>query len=373
MDFATQPDSSPPLDCFLIADDLTGANDSAVQFALQGRRTRVCLSPAIESADADVLAVNTASRNLGSREIKGRLAALAQWLLPRPSVRILFQKIDSTLRGNVGAQISAALEAFVYDAAVFCSAFPALNRVVEAGSLRITDAPAFDPVHVLTRLQPQRCAHVQPGSIERAIVSGAAIVSLDAICDQDLDEIAAEGLSLDRRILWVGSGGLAAALARTLPPAKIAGPLPLQIKGPVLFCIGSDHSRTVAQRCELARRRDVHRVSWEHAKRESIIDAMHHQRDVCLQISVCETDPQKLCALISGVPAAALFLAGGDTAALVCEALAGRHIDLHGEISPGIPFGVLKGGVFDGVSVVTKSGAFGPDDALIQVADHFSC
>jgi uncharacterized protein YgbK (DUF1537 family) len=100
---------------------------------------------------------------------------------------------------------------------------------------------------------------------------------------------------------------------------------------------------------------------------------MHHQRDVCLQISVCETQPEKLRALIVGVPAAALLLTGGDTAALVCEAVGGRNIDLYGEISPGIPFGVLNGGAFDGVSVVTKSGAFGPDDALIQVADHFSC
>jgi uncharacterized protein YgbK (DUF1537 family) len=355
------------LECFLIADDLTGANDSAVQFALQGRRTRVCLSPEIESSDAEVLAVNTATRN----QRLAQASACAEF--PRRSARILFQKIDSTLRGNVGAQIGATLQTFAYDAAIVCSAFPALNRVVESGSLRVTDTPDFVPVSIVARLQPHRCVHVQPGSIERALASGATTVSLDAVCDQDLDDLAAEGLSLDKRILWVGSGGLAAALARALPPVKIAKRVPLQIRGPVLFCIGSDHPRTLAQQREFVGRRNVHLVSWEHAKRESIIDAMHNQRDVCLQISVCETHHETLSALLSGVPAAALFLAGGDTAALVCEAVGVRNIDLHGEISPGIPFGVLNGGGFDGVSVVTKSGAFGPDDALIQVADHFSC
>jgi uncharacterized protein YgbK (DUF1537 family) len=48
-------------------------------------------------------------------------------------------------------------------------------------------------------------------------------------------------------------------------------------------------------------------------------------------------------------------------------------VDLFEEIVPGIPCGVIRGGAFDGISAVTKSGGFGDADALIQVADYFTC
>ena len=52
-------------------------------------------------------------------------------------------KIDSALRGNTGLEIAAALESFHCDAAIVCPAFPNMHRVVEAGFLRVTDAPEF--------------------------------------------------------------------------------------------------------------------------------------------------------------------------------------------------------------------------------------
>jgi len=42
-----------------------------------------------------------------------------------------------------------------------------------------------------------------------------------------------------------------------------------------------------------------------------------------------------------------------------------------GEVLPGIPWGMLRGGRFDGVLVVTKSGGFGAPDALIRIAEFF--
>jgi uncharacterized protein YgbK (DUF1537 family) len=68
-----------------------------------------------------------------------------------------------------------------------------------------------------------------------------------------------------------------------------------------------------------------------------------------------------------------LVLCGGDTASVVCRALDIRAIELRREIAPGIPCGLLQGGPFDGLPVVTKSGGFGSPDALIEVADFFSC
>ena len=70
--------------------------------------------------------------------------------------------------------------------------------------------------------------------------------------------------------------------------------------------------------------------------------------------------------------AGGLLLSGGDTASLVCRALAVDSIRLVDEVTTGIPFGVLRGGLADGRTVATKSGAFGNMDALVRVADFFT-
>ncbi|MGH9626109.1 MAG: nucleotide-binding domain containing protein, partial [Bryobacteraceae bacterium] len=70
---------------------------------------------------------------------------------------------------------------------------------------------------------------------------------------------------------------------------------------------------------------------------------------------------------------AALLLSGGDTAFLVCSALGTEAIEIEGEIAIGLPWGRLRGGLLDGLAVATKSGGFGASDALIKVADFFTC
>ena len=68
-------------------------------------------------------------------------------------------------------------------------------------------------------------------------------------------------------------------------------------------------------------------------------------------------------------PTAALVLTGGETATFVLEALGAASILLAGELAPGIPWGIVEGGVADGCVVVTKSGGFGPREALVHVFD----
>jgi len=68
----------------------------------------------------------------------------------------------------------------------------------------------------------------------------------------------------------------------------------------------------------------------------------------------------------SAARAAALVLTGGDTAAFVLRALGASSIALGGEVSPGLPWGIIEGGTADGCMVVTKSGGFGNRRALID-------
>ena len=342
------------LECLLIADDLTGACDAAVHFARRGYRTQVRLD--FHGEETSVLAISSESRDLSGAELRQVIHELAQ-RLPVDRARILFKKIDSTLRGNVGAEIAAALAAFGCEAAVITPAFPAMGRTVEGGYLRVGGA---EPIDLAARLRSQGlegCSHVHPAAVSAAIEGGAQFISVDAACDRDLDAIALAGLASGRRILWAGSAGLASALARTLPwggSPTCPRPAPCPASS-VLFCIGSDHPVTVEQQRRLL--------------------ALGRREHVVLNLSVRQTSVNRVRELIGNAAGAAtaLVLSGGDTASLVCRALGVRRIELEDEIVAGIPWGYLSGGAFDGRRVATKSGGFGAPHALIQVADFFIC
>jgi len=230
------------VDCLLIADDLTGACDAAVQFTMRGLAASVMLEMDEPPAGARVVAVSTESRHLAEREIPPVMARVAE----RYRGAVVFKKIDSVLRGNPGVEIAAALEAFGCEAAVATPAFPAMGRLVRGGRLSIGD------VDVAAVLRSD--AHVAPECV--ATASGR-VISADAASDADLDCIVAQAMSTRGRVLWAGSAGLAGALARRWGGAAGEAPSPAMKR--VLFCIGSDHPGDArANRRASARQARVH-------------------------------------------------------------------------------------------------------------------
>jgi uncharacterized protein YgbK (DUF1537 family) len=283
--------------CAVIADDLTGACDSAVQFAARGLRTVVALEGPV---DADVVAYSTDSRD--------------RPLPTMPAVAtgsLIFKKIDSTLRGNTRAEILAALDAYGFDTAVVNPAFPEMGRIVENGWLRVTTDPSFAPIHLPTWLNDPRC-----------------------LCVDHLE------VDLQRRVLWVGSAGMATALAAQL---KNGSPSEVDRRGPVAFVIGSDHPVTVEQTRKLIEK---------------------HPKSVVLPVKRGHFD-QNLTSF------GAIFVSGGDTATLVCRSAGVKSIELRRELLRGIPVGIINGGPLNGKPIVTKSGGFGRPDDLIQITDYF--
>ena len=334
----------------------------------------VPITPGADLEGADVCAVSTESRDLEPSAAANAILAAAR-NRANAATRILFKKIDSTLRGHAGVEIMAALDAFSCDLAVVCPAFPRMNRVVAGGFLRVISDAGFAPIEVVPHLRAQgvgQCAHTPPDAILTAVSGGARVIVLDAVCDEDLDRIVAEVLPLGLRTLWAGSAGLAAALARTLPalPRSSASP---RTAGPVMFCIGSDHAATIAQRNALEHQMQIPVIDAERAVAEDIGAVLQRGRGVMLRIPRGRIAAKRLAELITGAPVAALMVTGGDTASLLCRAAGVQGIDIVDEILPGIPQGIIRGGAFGGVSVVTKSGGFGAPDALIQIAKYFSC
>src|SRR3954469_18488584 len=108
------------MEILVVADDLTGACDAAVHFAMRGVRPVIVRLPGHDyRGDARALACSTESRDLGAGEIQKSLYELADEFAGVPVGRV-FKKIDSTLRGNVGMEVAAARDAFQCEAAVVC-------------------------------------------------------------------------------------------------------------------------------------------------------------------------------------------------------------------------------------------------------------
>jgi len=365
------------LTCLLIADDLTGACDAAAPFAARGHATAARLVAGGDAAGLDVLAVTTESRALPAAALRGVFERTALALAGVES-RMIFKKIDSTLRGNVGMEVALAAEVFACDAAIVTPAFPAMNRIVEAGWLRVAGA-SFEPVGMAAFWSAQgfACAHVSPEGLDAALASGMRFVSVDAGSDADLDAIVRCGLGSPRRILWAGSAGLASALARvgqaSWPASGKAGQEACPTGAmPVLFCLGSDHPVTLEQERNLIAARGALALDALTAAPECIAATLAGGRHVALRIPYGRVSVERARRLLGGLRGA-LMLTGGDTASLACRALSAAGIRLHHEVAPGIPRGALMGGPFHGAPVVTKSGGFGAPDALIRIADYFTC
>jgi uncharacterized protein YgbK (DUF1537 family) len=354
-----------PAHILIVADDLTGACDAAAAFISSGRQVRVLLdASACDSADASagVLAVTTESRSLsagGAAENVGRCFSR----MASAAAALLFKKIDSAARDNCAAEVDAALRASGAALAVVTPAFPGAGRTVAGGVLSVRDwsgqnttvdlremfrTAELDVVILQTASEEELFS-----SISRQSESGTRILLCDAIEQADLDRLAAAALRVPQRILWAGSAGLARALAAQMPPPPSSTSSQIiRRTGRTLLFTGTPHPVTVLQ--------------IAHLEQLSASTPNEHPRTIH-RFTGADTMPgAAVVDAFAAAPAAALILTGGETASFVLRALGATGIRLAGEIAPGIPWGIVEGGMAEGCTVVTKSGGFGQRDALVR-------
>lgn len=143
----------------IIADDLTGANDTGVQFACHGYRTTVYLDDISHYNYADVLVLNTDSRQDPAQQA-GRKAFEAANELLNAGVGRIYKKIDSVMRGNIGAELDQVCAASGCQTAFICPAFPALGRTVVNGEVRINGQPIHASVITRDHITPVKSASI---------------------------------------------------------------------------------------------------------------------------------------------------------------------------------------------------------------------
>lgn len=315
----------------ILADDLTGAADCAAAFLRASTDVVVALDERVR-VRAPVLAIDLNTRNLSMEEACAKVERAFGHRLAR-NADVLFKKIDSTLRGHVAAELSAALRALGGERpVVFAPAFPAQGRTVEKGRVHVHGTP------------------LRGGNLGR-LLRGADIRVCDAQTDSDLRTIARKGLALKHRPLFVGSAGLARALAASLPRQRIARATRLP-RGEIAVVVGSASPVSVGQAKRLApvaKRKGValYQLEWPRVPTAADAALVHAFGRIAARHENC----------------AAYVLTGGETARAVLGARGVRGFRLLGEVEPGVPFGVS---IPAGLAVCTKAGAFGGPDTLVH-------
>src|SRR5687767_1039500 len=309
----------------ILADDLTGSNDAGVQFAKRGIKSIVFIDHSIaelppEAAPGNqsaphfaqrtsimgkptrggvghaigywhlvsrseqpvwgnqleaalgaqsaiqVVVVNTESRHVEPAEAARRVRQVAELGL-RSGATHFFKKTDSTLRGNIGAELQALMEATGVTSLPFVPAFPEMGRTTRNGIHYVHGVPiaesefANDPLSpvresevVKVLQQPSRIAATSATLANRTNMKGEmnACVVFDCESREDLRAIAAHFRDQDQLRVLAGSAAFAEELPDLLP-FKVEREEKVVAEEPILFVNGSLNPRALEQ---VARVRD---------------------------------------------------------------------------------------------------------------------
>jgi uncharacterized protein YgbK (DUF1537 family) len=342
----------------LLADDLTGALDSAAEFsALAGP---VPVRWRDNGRTAGNLARATATREATRREAIDRVAASAPLLAGGD---IAFKKLDSLLRGHPAAELAACLRAHAWRSVVVAPAFPAMGRVTRGGVQQ-----ARDPDGLWRAVAPPLAAQLaaeglaaRPGDPALPLPPGLSV--FDAETEDDMRRIAACGRAAPGPVLWCGSGGLGRALAGDAPVRAVS-----RLDRPVLGLFGSDQAVTRRQLAACGRlwlRLDpaegAARLGAALADRGAALASLDLP-DGLSRAEAAQHIAHGFAALLRDLPRpGTLLVAGGETLAAICATLGTTAIEANGLVGPGVPRSLLRGGSWDGLRLVSKSGAFGDD------------
>ncbi|UOF92611.1 four-carbon acid sugar kinase family protein [Fodinisporobacter ferrooxydans] len=418
----------------IIADDLTGASDSGVQLARKGLKTIVAIQSlrALMENEPEVIVLDTDSRAVSSELAYSKVKQLIDEL-KHAGMTGVYKKIDSTLRGNIGAEIDAILDVMDFDIAIVAPAFPKIQRVTKHGVHFLNGTEIHqteigkDPKCPVTESNISRllsnqskrkigCMYLQTiragqmeiqESMEYMLQQGIEIIVADAEQEQDLIHLVDGLKNSSRKILWVGSAGLAQYLLELydLPERLTHGLEVPKTDKPVMLVAGSISNITLQQLQAVGQLPNVERIQFdpilvlqggEACEKEmkrclyKVREAIRAGRDIALYATStkAQVDETTACGSQFGINRAeiadriasalgciaagilsteslqGIILTGGDTAIAVCTQAGVAGLLLLDEMEPGIPVSRLIGGP-QSVLTITKAGAFGTEESLV--------
>jgi uncharacterized protein YgbK (DUF1537 family) len=404
----------------ILADDLSGAADCGAAFTGAGLSAIVALNDLGAEVHAEVLSIDLHTRSMKAGSAAEQTARLVRKYAHDRDL-LLFKKIDSTLRGHVGVELVAALDAYRSlhahsgrATAVFAPAFPSIGRStidgfqlahgrplheMEIWRLQGLSHRSYIPhmLHsvglksALLPLEIVRSAQRMLVETMRLSANDADVLVCDAETEADLEAIARASVALESRMIWVGSAGLAyhlpaaAGLTTAAVPDEIRLP---PLTGPLLFIIGSLSGKSNEQVRLLSSTSETLRISvppgvllvgeesphWQEYER-ALVEAVEHNRDVVLgagtEFQVKMSERPLLSAALARMTfrvrakVGALIAAGGETARTVLQSWGVTGLRLVGELGRGVPVSVTEDWTRR-LLVITKAGDFGKPETLLH-------
>jgi uncharacterized protein YgbK (DUF1537 family) len=401
-------------DLALIADDLTGAADSAVPYAASGFTTAIAFDkPRRERAD--IVALSTNSRDVGLPEAERRIrnalnAVFGEDGEYRPAW--IYKKMDSALRGHPAEELLITMQLARANRVIVAPAIPSQGRTTVGGIVYDKGIPlAQSPIgkehgrdnlvrmfqrkaRVPVRVIDLKTVRGERRDLRNALSSpGSWIAVADAETDDDLIAIGEVGIAAGIRF-FSGAAGLTGVLGGRLPIEQLYRPPALSKPDkPVLIIAGSRHEATASQ-LEIAEEAGACRITLEQihlddpsadlrAVQASIRQSLASGTNTIVttaglapasrggafvseRLAQAATSPEIL------AESGGLVLTGGDVAHAVCRHLGVRTIWLRGEVLPAIPWATISSDRADGMPIVTKAGSFGAPEALATAANFLS-
>lgn len=396
----------------VIADDFTGANDAGSGLAQAGARVHVLFGTGASLPDeaADVLVISTDSRAVSASCAAERVTQAVKHYAAQLQQGWLFKKIDSTLRGNVGAETVAALRASGKRLALVAPAVPRLGRTTREGSVWVnqrllTDTEfASDPKTPVLSARVINQMHIDGTEIDLAtlrcdrldavLAAAHGVVVVDAETEADLARLITAASRLSEKPLLVGAAGLSDALGAALsvrparPVLAVVGSMSRQAEQQIATLLNQQaveivdieirqlfqqpawrgRERWIEQAAAALRagRHTVLRTCQHESQRHEIEDLCHQQRVTRQQLgeAICQLLGEMTLSLCRAQLPYALYLSGGDVAIAVAQALGASGFKIQALVAGCVPHGVLLNSEFT-LPVMTKAGGFGDENTLV--------
>lgn len=398
----------------ILADDLTGATDSGAQLVRAGYRVAVVFYNASlpPPEDLDAVVVDTDSRQLDPDLAYRRAAEITRRL---KDAKILYKKIDSTLRGPVAKEIEAVFQESGRTGALIAPAFPGNGRTTRRGVQMVHGEPVHETRFAEDPATPVREGHIPTLLAENGLTASVAefgTLSVEDLGDPDkvrsvLNEYwwtvadaaddthlrtLAEAVPEPAGVLWVGSAGLVKALGEVYPGPRVEEILSEALPSRrVLVVVGSMNEVSRKQIQSLENEPGVESVeisatALTEKDKDPIEEASRKASEALLNggsVALYSSDEdlpgelseradghvvEGLANIVAGLSEGGLFdalvLTGGDTAVHVSRELGAQGIMLEGEIEPGVATGTLIGP--RPYRVITKAGGFGNPETLLH-------
>lgn len=400
------------LKLLVIADDFTGALDAGVQLAKRGIATAVYsgqVSLEQMAADIQVAVVNTESRHLSPEEAYQSVKTL-EADARKNGVSHCYKKVDSTLRGNIGSELEAAIDGFGEDNLFFAPAFPKIGRTTRGGVQFFNGVPIAETVFGKDPFEPVTCSEVSGIIAAQSKVpvhlvganepvperEGPRVLLFDCESDEDFTRYMP---TFGQGRLMAGSAGFAEYLP-ALIHFETEARTEISIPGKAVFVSGSVNPITLRQ-VEAAQEQGLP-VFWltepekfdaayvESAEGRAFLQkietALRERQVAVLSINgrgeeapgIEETHRRLVgrnlgCLverLLEGQRDYTLVVFGGDTAMEILGRLGGGVIRPVREINPGVVLSKAMDRNGTPFLFVTKSGGFGQEDEVRQILEY---